>query len=126
MTRKAPDFWWFEMLNELASNTYSGPTGNMNSPYDHKDLDKFFLLPVLSVGNQRFRIPFVEQEGAVVMRYPNGDVLLVKEITIEGGKKKSAAKALAEWSRAHEVAIMSHLTIGINKKTITQERRQGP
>jgi methionyl-tRNA formyltransferase len=105
MTRKAPDFWWFEMLNELASTAYSKTTGNMNNPYDHKDLGKFILLPVLSVGNQRFSIPFVEQGGAMVMRHPNGDVLLVKEITIEGGKKKSAAKALAEWSRAHEVAV---------------------
>jgi len=112
VTRKAPDFWWSGKLNTLAGTAYFQPTGNMNSPYDAKDFSKFFLLPVISANEERFNIPCVEQGDAIVMLHRSGGSLLVREITVEGGKKKSAAKALSRWASFGEIEVDNHLMIG--------------
>ena len=109
MTAKAPEFGWFHALNKLAGSacSESQPAGNMDSTYDERSLGRFFLLPMISVDHQRFRIPCVKHEDAIIMRHPNGDAMLVREFTVEGGKKKSAFKVLDEWSKSGEIEAPS-------------------
>lgn len=105
VTQNAPDFWWSGRLNTLVGGTYFQPTGNTNSPYDHIDLGKFSLLPVISAAEERLSIPCVEHGDAIVMLHRSAGSLLVREITVEGGKKKSAAKALAELAGSSDIEI---------------------
>jgi hypothetical protein len=126
MKRKASDFWLFGKMNKLAGTANFQLTANMNSPYNQKDLGKFFLLPIISPDDERFSIPCVERGEAIVMRHSSGDALLVKETTVEGGRKKSAAKALAEWARSGEIEVDQSSHDWESIKRMIQEGRQGP
>jgi hypothetical protein len=104
ITATAPEFWWFEKLNKLAETAYSlpQPPGTEDSPHDDRDVAKFSLLPIMSVGHQLFSMPCVKHEDGIALRLPNRDFVLVREITIDGEKKKAAARVLDEWSKSGE------------------------
>ena len=126
VTSKALDFWWSGKLNTRVGTAYFQPTTNMDSPYDHKDLGKFYLLPVVSADKKHFSIPCVEHGDAIVILHRSGGSLLVREITVEGGKKKSAAKALAQLAGSGDIEFDQASYDWQSIKRTIREGKQGP
>lgn len=113
VTPEVAESQWFDQLREAAGTPCSQAqpqpqsTRNLYSASEGKDPEEFFLLPLMSADHQCFSIPCAKRGDAVLMCHPNGDAVLVEEITVEGGKKKAAAKVLDEWSRSGEVEALS-------------------
>lgn len=107
LTAEVHGLWWFEKLKERAGIASFQPAGGVKIQTSHRDPGNFFLLPLIPADSQRLSIPCVKHGDALIMRHPNGDALLVREITVEGGRKKPAAKALEDWSRTGEIEAIS-------------------
>lgn len=92
-----PHFSWPWNLSHTAVGM---PPGNVKDRFDSENLSKAFLLPLTSSDDRRYLVPVLEDGNAIILRAANNGAVLIKEITVEGEKKKNAAKALSGWTRS--------------------------
>lgn len=93
-----PHFSWPVEVWNPARKAENTPSGNMNGPFDVEDFGNVFLLPLISPNNKYYSIPGLSHGDGIVLRGPDGGVIFVNDITIEG-MKKGPAKELLEWAR---------------------------